>query len=502
MELQGLREALKVEVQCHQVRSCSVGTTKALCLIKPPNQGVAVSVVPSKSPVSMVTAHINGQNAASSEPLQTSPINLQTGGQAVAAGLHPLSSRRAGEPSPSRVFGSLAAAPIKVPQVSSLPRLGGQGSALLPQVRPKTQIPDGLPLGLQRAAAVVSPKSQGPTLPTANGTLSQAPPPSVLALGPPGGPAQLALAGAGVAYAIIAASPGNGVSAVSEAVKVIIIQPQVPSSAVQVQEVPLGRQKDHDPEKIAFMVALGLVTTEHLEEIHSKRQERKRRSTANPAYSGVLEPERKRLASQYLNNSLFLSARDSEEFSWKDDLEHEDHCAACREDGELQPCHNCPRAFHPACLHPPLRTPPRGPWYCPKCQKKVLNKGNTSWPQNCVQSYVTHKTVRQEEKRRLQRRNNELKDECGHLEEQDKTLDDTLNQRVALRDRLLGRQRDTQAALDRLKALVRLLQRDQLIQVTMTASLRSESWIKPSSTGPGPSATPLQKSHSRDDANN
>lgn len=74
-----------------------------------------------------------------------------------------------------------------------------------------------------------------------------------------------------------------------------------------------------------------------------------------------------------------------------------------------------------------------------------------SWPQNFVQSYVTHKTgktrderpclsertdgalihvcvraVRQEEKRRLLRRNNELKKECAHLEEQDKQLNKTL----------------------------------------------------------------------------
>uniref|UniRef100_A0A3B5AYH6 PHD finger protein 21B n=1 Tax=Stegastes partitus TaxID=144197 RepID=A0A3B5AYH6_9TELE len=415
------------------------------------------------------------------------------------------------------MLGTLTAVPIKVPQVSSLHRLAGQAATVLPQlqVRPKTQIPDSLPLspcqelqpvGLQRAA-VVSPK--GPTLPTANSTFSPdrqpngqsdaSPPPS-------GGPdlgssTQHASAGPGVAYAIIAASPaaGNGVSAVSEAVKVIIIQPQTPSSTegppgadVPPQEAP---KKDEDPEKIAFMVALGLVTTEHLE-IQTKRQERKRRSTANPAYSGLFEPERKRLASHYLNSSLFLSAR-SEDFCWKEDLEHDDHCAICKEDGELQLCHNCPRAFHPNCLHPPLKPPPRGPWYCPKCQKKlqVLNKENMSWPQNFVQSYVTHKT-RQEEKRRLLRRNTELKKECAHLEEQDK------KQCVDLRERLLGQQRDTQASLDRLKALIRLIQREQLIQVTMTttatiaASLLSQSWIKPTSTATaaaaGPSATPLQ----------
>lgn len=79
-----------------------------------------------------------------------------------------------------------------------------------------------------------------------------------------------------------------------------------------------------------------------------------------------------------------------------------------------------------------------------------------------------------------------------------------------LRERLLGQQRDTQASLDRLKTLIRLIQRDQLIQVTMTTtatiatSLLSQSWIKSTSTAatpPGPSATPLQTSHSQDDVN-
>nr|XP_019969141.1 PREDICTED: PHD finger protein 21B-like [Paralichthys olivaceus] len=255
-----------------------------------------------------------------------------------------------------QMLGTLAAVPIKVPQVSSLHRLAGQAATVLPQVRPKTQIPDSLPhspcqelqpLSLQRATAVVSPKSQGPTLPTANSTFSpdhqpngqsDASPPPAPPHDPSGSPdssspTQHASAGPGVAYAIIAASPatGNGVSAVSEAVKVIIIQPQAPSSTdgppgaqadLPPQEAPPApkspsQKKDEDPEKIAFMVALGLVTTEHLEEIQMKRQERKRRSTANPAYSGLFEPERKRLASHYLNSSLFLSARDSEDFCWK-----------------------------------------------------------------------------------------------------------------------------------------------------------------------------------------
>ncbi|XP_064820395.1 PHD finger protein 21B-like, partial [Oncorhynchus masou masou] len=78
---------------------------------------------------------------------------------------------------------------------------------------------------------------------------------------------------------------------------------------------------------MSFMVALGLVTTETLEEIQTKRQERKRRSTANPAYSGLVQPERKRLASNYLNNPLFLSVRATGDYRWKEELEHDDHCS-------------------------------------------------------------------------------------------------------------------------------------------------------------------------------
>ncbi|KAA0721231.1 PHD finger protein 21B [Triplophysa tibetana] len=533
------------------VRSCPVGTAaKPLALIKPPSQSIAISVVPAKTPVSMVTAHINGQKTLTSETLQTSPINLQTPvGQNISC---------------SQMLGALTAIPIKVPHVSCLQRLAGLSPSVLPQVRPKTLIPDSLPhspcreqqsgqtLALSQGMAVISPKSQGASLPTANSTFrnerlsnrqdeSSSTQPAV---------AGVSTANTGVAYAIIsAASPGiHGVSGVTEAIKVqpmifspdskvIIIQPQIPSSSPASQTDSAVREPspdpstpakktEEDPEKLAFMVSLGLVTAEHLEEIQSKRQERKRRSTANPAYSGLFEPERKRLASHYLNGAMFLSAKDSEELGWKEELQHDDHCAVCKEDGDLQPCHTCTRAYHPDCLHPPLKTASRAMWMCPKCQKKVrnnpttstavsidakksefggtcsssvcvwqvLNKENLTWPQNFIQSYVTHKTVREEERRKLMRRNGELKKECEHLSEQDQRLGNSLSKCMELKERLLSQQRDTQASLERLKTLIRLIQRDQMIQFTMTAttttgaSLLSLPWIK--ATGSSTSTTP------------
>ncbi|XP_077449510.1 PHD finger protein 21B [Stigmatopora argus] len=488
MEVQGPQEALKVEIQCHQnqtlckglnelpngqklaVRGRPVGAGKPLSLLTPPGQAVAISAVPAAAPA---TVHVNG-----AESPQTSPVDLQTSARAaLGPGAHPS----------SQMLSSLSSVPVKVPQVGSLHRLT---ASVLPQVRPKTLIPDGLPPSPRQDAPRPlrprSPERSGPAAAPVSQPGPKCAPRRRPCDGDAGGPAQHASGGAGVAYAIIAASPANanGVAAVSEAVKVIIIQPQAPGSG-EGGSLPLPSQEpspapasvktaDEDPEKISFMVALGLVTNEHLEELQLKRQERKRRSTANPAYSGLFEPERKRLASHYLNGPLFLSARDSEDFCWKDEMEQDELCAVCRRDGELQPCHNCPRAYHPDCLQPPLKTPPSGPWYCPKCHKKVLNKENMSWPHNFVQSYVTHKTVRQEEKRRLLRRNVELKQECAHLEEEDEQVNTTLKRCLARRERLSAQQRDTLASLERLKALVKL------IRVSTSSSSSSSSSLSPS----------------------
>ncbi|XP_068513482.1 PHD finger protein 21B isoform X6 [Anas acuta] len=395
MELHSLQEALKVEIQCHQngdlkkqiherqariaalnekqklavrsrpaallVGSGASGSAKpgggVPALLKAPSggggspggspaQNLAISVVPAKAPIAMVTAHLNG-GLGGVEPPQSSPINLQTPARLATARRPPDFGSRA------QTLGTITAVPIKVPQVSSLQRLAGQGPAVLPQVRPKTLIPDSLPISPCRdqpskqpptfqKATVVSIKNPSPALPTANNTVShvQTPNSQSQSITEPT-PLSSPLSSAGVAYAIISTSPNNAtpiststtVSMVNDSVKVqpllisadskvIIIQPQVQTqteSKVETKKLPeeppqgcpaTKKKKEENPEKIAFMVALGLVTTEHLEEIQSKRQERKRRSTANPAYSGLLETERKRLASNYLNNPLFLSTRE------------------------------------------------------------------------------------------------------------------------------------------------------------------------------------------------
>ncbi|KAG9333761.1 hypothetical protein JZ751_010274 [Albula glossodonta] len=132
-----------------------------------------------------------------------------------------------------------------------------------------------------------------------------------------------------------------------------------------------------------------------------------------------------------------------------------------------------------------------------------------SWPQNFIQSYITHKTVRQEERRRLRRRNVELKKAFALLEEDHQKLSQALKECMDVKSSLLGQQKDTQARLDRLRALIRLIQRDQVIQVTMMAttttdaSLLSLPWIKPTSTAhPAGTSMLLQKGLPQTQGNN
>uniref|UniRef100_A0A663M7N3 PHD finger protein 21B n=1 Tax=Athene cunicularia TaxID=194338 RepID=A0A663M7N3_ATHCN len=236
-----------------------------------------------------------------------------------------------------QTLGTITAVPIKVPQVSSLQRLAGQGPAVLPQVRPKTLIPDSLPISPCRdqpskqpptfqKATVVSIKNPSPALPTANNTVSHVQTPNSQSQGVTESTAiSSPLSSAGVAYAIISTSPNNAtpistsatVSVVNDSIKVqpllisadskvIIIQPQV-----QTQTESKVETKKPPEELIYLLTSTMIVVVENLTaftflsmvtEIQSKRQERKRRSTANPAYSGLLETE-------VLYHSLFSISR-------------------------------------------------------------------------------------------------------------------------------------------------------------------------------------------------
>ncbi|XP_042583900.1 PHD finger protein 21A-like isoform X10 [Cyprinus carpio] len=103
-----------------------------------------------------------------------------------------------------------------------------------------------------------------------------------------------------------------------------------PSSPAPTNTHTPASKHQESPLKLAFMLSLGLVTRDYLEEIQSRRQERKRRTTANPIYSGAMfEPERKKSSMSYLssiNQSSRKRAKEGEKDRlkrWSTELRHE-----------------------------------------------------------------------------------------------------------------------------------------------------------------------------------
>uniref|UniRef100_A0A3P9L0H5 PHD finger protein 21A n=1 Tax=Oryzias latipes TaxID=8090 RepID=A0A3P9L0H5_ORYLA len=265
----------------------------------------------------------------------------------------------------------------------------------------------------------------------------------------------------------------------------------LPSSSTPPLSPPPKPKKEEKPEKLAFMVSLGLVTHDHLEEIQSKRQERKRRTTANPVYSGaVFEPERKKSAVSYLNSPLHQGTRKRgrpPKYSSVPELGsltptspsspirplplpspssgdgdiHEDFCTVCRRSGQLLMCDTCSRVYHLDCLDPPLKTIPKGMWICPKCQDQILKKEEAiPWPGTLaiVHSYIAYKEAKEEEKQKLMRWSSELKLEREHLEQRVKQLSNSITKCMETKNTILARQKEMQLSLDKVKHLIRLIQ--------------------------------------------
>uniref|UniRef100_G1KQI7 PHD finger protein 21A n=1 Tax=Anolis carolinensis TaxID=28377 RepID=G1KQI7_ANOCA len=273
---------------------------------------------------------------------------------------------------------------------------------------------------------------------------------------------------------------------------------------------PLKPKREENPQKLAFMVSLGLVTHDHLEEIQSKRQERKRRTTANPVYSGaVFEPERKKSAVTYLNSTMHPGTRkrgrppkyntvlgfgaltptsplsshpDSPEnektettFTFPATVQpvslpspssadgdiHEDFCSVCRKSGQLLMCDTCSRVYHLDCLDPPLKTIPKGMWICPKCQDQMLKKEEAiPWPGTLaiVHSYIAYKTAKEEEKQKLLKWSSDLKQEREQLEQKVKQLSNSITKCMEMKNTILARQKEMHSSLEKVKQLIRLIQ--------------------------------------------
>nr|XP_032805125.1 PHD finger protein 21A isoform X6 [Petromyzon marinus] len=531
MELSGLQEALKKEIQCHQ---------KLVVQMKQDPQNAEL-----KKQLHECQAKITSLSEKQKKVVEQLRKDLLIKQQSAS----------------TQQALSLASSPIKVPQLSSVHRLTGRNPATLTQVRPKpnsaavSPVQGGGPqaslVPLHKAHALLAvrgacgvqhvrivngqqykPRSPPPTQHAslaASTALAAAPsasvtaaPPSSAAMPPSSSAAasSAASAAAAAASAASSSSPVGGVTVVASGT-----QPSKDGTARQTSQTVYRAnlstrilsprpQVEANPQKVAFLGSLGLVTHEQMEEIQSRRQERKRRTTANPVYSGAMyEPERKRSAVTYLNNPVQTGTRkrgrppkyasvlaglvgppvqalpspsqpaapleqDKAEgggapppcspsdgpaaspATVSDGDIHEDFCSVCKRSGQLLMCDTCSRVYHLECLEPPLKAIPKGMWICPKCQEQVLRKEDAlPWPGTLaiVHSYIAHKAAKEEEKRKLQKRSNELRQERDQLEQKAKMLSTAILKCMEVRNSLLSKQKEVQVGMERYRKLVQLI---------------------------------------------
>ncbi|XP_072034914.1 PHD finger protein 21B-like isoform X2 [Amphiura filiformis] len=183
-----------------------------------------------------------------------------------------------------------------------------------------------------------------------------------------------------------------------------------------------------EEKKLEFMAALGLITQKTAEQLQSRRSERKRRSTANPQYSNFdrHDVESRRSATSFLaaTNGLGQEKR--------------------RRGGHRSPdTENDINGLNGA------------------IQVKgadLIEKGGQSWHSTMavVNSYIQHKGTKEEEKKKLQRRAGELRNERLLLEQKAKQLNDAIAKQMIAKNTLMEHFRKTETAISQLKDFITL----------------------------------------------
>ncbi|XP_058263496.1 PHD finger protein 21A isoform X6 [Hemibagrus wyckioides] len=417
-------------------------TTKTLPLVlKATTSTIPASMTTPRPTVAMVTAISNPPRPALTPDSRSAPVNLQ-----MSSKLSSQDTEAASRVMAKNVIvvqaSTTSAQPIKVPQFVPPPRLTPRPT-FLPQVRPKPVTPNNVPI----APAPPPPMMAAPqllqrpvmlttkALPASAGPIHQV---RIVNGQPCAIPKTVPSTGAstGQVTGIVISGPMQTlqISSLNADIKTVKSQgasEQVLTSSPSSASPPLSPPKvkrEENPQKLAFMVSLGLVTHDHLEEIQSRRQERKRRTTANPVYSGaVFEPERKKSAVTYLNTPLHQGTR-----------------KRANED--------------------PL--------------SKILKKEEAiPWPGTLaiVHSYIAYKEAKEEEKQKLMKWSTELKLEREQLEQRVKQLSNSITKCMETKNSILARQKEMQASLEKVKNLVRLIHSFNLSQTVAIGTTQEDN---------------------------
>ncbi|XP_063800374.1 PHD finger protein 21A isoform X7 [Pseudophryne corroboree] len=459
------------------VATASMITAKTLPLVlKAAAASMPTSVLGQRPTIAMVTA-INSQKAVIGSDIQSAAINLQTSNKITSQGTETF--QIVAKNAVTLQVQATTSQTIKVPQFIPPPRLTPRPT-FLPQVRPKPAAQNNIPIAPAPPPMLAAPQLlQRPVMLTTKLTST-----SQNSIHPVrivnGQPTALSKAfPTAQLTSIVIAAPGTRLAAPQT---LQLPKPNLEKQTIKTQvetEKPTESsttippatkpKREENPQKLAFMVSLGLVTHDHLEEIQSKRQERKRRTTANPVYSGaVFEPERKKSAVTYLNSTMHPGTRKrgrppkynsvlglsalpptSPPSSHPDSPESEKTQITC----------SFPASVLPVSLPNPYST-------------DMLKKEEAiPWPGTLaiVHSYIAYKAAKEEEKQKLLKWSTDLKQEREQLEQKVKQLGSSITKCMEMKNSILSRQKDMHSSLDKVKRLIRLIQ-----DIDLTKPINSE----------------------------
>eukprot|EP00063_Salmo_salar_P004639 XP_013979474.1 PREDICTED: PHD finger protein 21A-like isoform X5 [Salmo salar] len=459
-------------------------STKTLpVVLKAATPNMPSSVVAQRPATVAMVAAISHASKPSIVNSQNTPVNLQVASKLTNQCFEPVRLVSKNALVVQATTTPTSAQPIKVPQFVPPPRLTPRPT-FQPQVRPKPATPNNnvpiapapppammaAPQLLQRGPVMLTTKLSSSSLTSSAGPIHQV----RIVNGQP-----CASAGAksgqhtGTVTGIVITAPARlatpkqtlQISSLASDTKAVkahrgLEQKMLASSTPPLSPAPRPKREDN-PQKLAFMVALGLVTHDHMEEIQSRRQERKRRTTANPVYSGaVFEPERKKSAVTYLNTPLHQGTRKRgrpPKYSSVPELgSHTPTSPSSCLTASLVPERPNTGGSFPFHVHPhhslPLPSPSSG---------DILKKEDAiQWPGTLaiVHSYIAYKEAKEEEKQKLIKWSAELKLEREQLEQGVKQLSNSITKCMETKNIILSRQKEMQVSLEKVKHLVRLIQ--------------------------------------------
>ncbi|XP_059831444.1 PHD finger protein 21Aa isoform X2 [Hypanus sabinus] len=509
----------------------SVVTTKQipLTLLKTTHT-VPASVLSPRPTIAMVTALSNPQKPVVNTDSQNTPINLQITNKLTTLGADAV--RIMPKSTVQLQVQTTNSPPIKVPQFIPPPRLT-QRPTLLPQVRPKPVMPNSIPIApapvfttsqlIQRPVMLT--KLTPTTQSSAANSIHQArivngQPTAVTKTLPTAQLTGIVIATSGPKVASPQQLKLSKTNLDNKTIKLQVEWEEKQTDASPTSPVPPKPKKEENPEKVAFMVSLGLVTHDHLEEIQSKRQERKRRTTANPVYSGaIFEPERKKSAVTYLNSPVQPGTRrrgrppkynhvlglgamapsSPPSHPASPDFENTENLLSF---GASAQSASSPSSVDGLPYLATRATLQRGP--VSKMQDETNDVENITknttlsilkkeeaipWPGTLaiVHSYIAYKAAKEEEKQKLLKWSAELKQEREQLEQKVKQLSNSITKCMETKNTLLARQKDMQSSLEKVKRLIHLIQG---IQLTKNDSPTDEAVNNPTDYMNAPTVEP------------